>query len=65
MICLDNVTVRTELDVQDSDASGGAAILAYASTDRGNNLNWNFNKPAVVSIATADSSITSPAWVAE
>lgn len=31
------------VDVRDSDASGGSAINAIASTDAGNNLNWFFN----------------------
>jgi len=59
-------TIQTvdNVDVQDSDASGGAPIYATNSTDSGNDLNWIFGgTPASVTITTPVSSITDPAWV--
>jgi len=36
------------VDVQDGDASAGPEIVAFNSTDSGNNTNWSFAVPTVV-----------------
>ena len=36
------------VNVSDSDASGGSTILATASTDSGNNINWRFTGAGVL-----------------
>jgi len=40
------------VDVQDSNASGGNTIIAYNSTNSGNNTNWDFGPPAAITDLT-------------
>jgi hypothetical protein len=42
----------SSVDVKDSNASGGNTIIAYDSTDSGNNTNWDFGPPAAITDLT-------------
>src|SRR3989338_1050041 len=41
------------VDVKDNDASNGTQIIASSSTDSGNNLNWDFAAPSVVTLTAS------------
>lgn len=51
------------VQVQDSDASGGPYVTALDSQDLGNNVNWIFQGPGVLQITSPAESRTNPAWV--
>lgn len=59
----ENYQTARYADVKDTDASEGRALVALHSSDSGNNANVIFTAPALVSISTPNTSVTSPAWV--